>query len=129
MVIAFLFTTVAANATAIVGTNPISGMTLMTLILSSFILRKNWKGAWKTTWRDGRKNPSPNSGYPEAAVAGALGVQLGGKNFYFGRVEEKPLIGEPERSIDRNVAKESLRLMIVNSLIAVIIVIIIAIIV
>ncbi|MEW6511674.1 MAG: oligopeptide transporter, OPT family [Bacteroidota bacterium] len=38
VVIAFLFTTVAANAIAIVGTNPISGMTLMTLILSSFIL-------------------------------------------------------------------------------------------
>jgi putative OPT family oligopeptide transporter len=38
LVIAFLFTTVAANATAIVGTNPVSGMTLMTLILSSFIL-------------------------------------------------------------------------------------------
>lgn len=37
-VIAFLFTTVAANAIAIVGTNPVSGMTLMTLILSSFIL-------------------------------------------------------------------------------------------
>ncbi|HXF99585.1 MAG TPA: oligopeptide transporter, OPT family [Bacteroidota bacterium] len=38
LVIAFLFTTVAATAIAIVGTNPISGMTLMTLILSSFIL-------------------------------------------------------------------------------------------
>jgi putative OPT family oligopeptide transporter len=38
LVISFLFTTVAANATAIVGTNPVSGMTLMTLILSSLIL-------------------------------------------------------------------------------------------
>jgi putative OPT family oligopeptide transporter len=38
VVVAFLFTTVAANATAIVGSNPVSGMTLMTLILSSFIL-------------------------------------------------------------------------------------------
>ena len=38
MVISFLFTTVAANAIAIVGTNPVSGMTLMTLILSSFVL-------------------------------------------------------------------------------------------
>ena len=38
MLIAFLFTTVAANAIAIVGTNPVSGMTLMTLILSSIIL-------------------------------------------------------------------------------------------
>jgi len=37
-VIAFLFTTVAANAIAIVGTNPVSGMTLMTLILASVIL-------------------------------------------------------------------------------------------
>jgi putative OPT family oligopeptide transporter len=37
-IVAFLFTTVAANAIAIVGTNPVSGMTLMTLILSSFVL-------------------------------------------------------------------------------------------
>jgi putative OPT family oligopeptide transporter len=37
-IISFLFTTVAANAIAIVGTNPVSGMTLMTLILSSFVL-------------------------------------------------------------------------------------------
>ncbi len=38
MVIAFLFTTVAANAIAIVGSNPVSGMTLMTLIIASFIM-------------------------------------------------------------------------------------------
>ena len=38
MIISFLFTTVAANAIAIVGTNPVSGMTLMTLILSSVVL-------------------------------------------------------------------------------------------
>jgi adenosylcobinamide-phosphate synthase len=102
-----------------------SRLTALLFILSSIILRKNWTGAWRATWRDGRKNPSPNSGYPEAAMAGALGVQLGGKNFYFGRVEEKPLIGEPERSIDRKVAKESLHLMIVNSFIAVIITILV----
>jgi len=98
-----------------------SRLTALIFILSSFILGKNWRGAWRATWRDGLKNPSPNSGYPEAAMAGALGVQLGGKNFYFRRVEEKPLIGESERSIDRTVAKESLHLMIVNSFIAVII--------
>lgn len=48
LIVAFLFTTVAANAIAIVGTNPVSGMTLMTLILSSFILvgvgLKGWQG-------------------------------------------------------------------------------------
>lgn len=42
MVIAFLFTTVAANAIAIVGTNPVSGMTLMTLIITSLVLV--WSG-------------------------------------------------------------------------------------
>jgi putative OPT family oligopeptide transporter len=40
IIISFLFTTVAANATAIVGTNPVSGMTLMTLILSSIVLNQ-----------------------------------------------------------------------------------------
>jgi adenosylcobinamide-phosphate synthase len=102
-----------------------SRLTALLFVLSSFIVGKSWRGAWRMTWRDGRKNPSPNSGYPEAAMAGALGVQLGGKNLYFGRVEEKPLIGEDERPIDRNVAKESLRLMIVNSVIAVIIAILV----
>jgi adenosylcobinamide-phosphate synthase len=102
-----------------------SRLTALLFVLSSFILGKSWRGAWRMAWRDGRKNPSPNSGYPEAAMAGALGVQLGGKNFYFGRVDEKPLIGEPERPIDRTVAKESLRLMIVNSFVALIIAILI----
>jgi len=41
LIISFLFTTVAANATAIVGTNPVSGMTLMTLILSSIVLTRS----------------------------------------------------------------------------------------
>lgn len=48
-VISFLFTTVAANAIAIVGSNPVSGMTLMTLILSSVILvavGMNGTGVW-----------------------------------------------------------------------------------
>ena len=48
LIISFLFTTVAANAIAIVGSNPVSGMTLMTLILSSVILvsvgLKGWQG-------------------------------------------------------------------------------------
>jgi adenosylcobinamide-phosphate synthase len=47
------------------------------------------------TWmRDGSRHPSPNSGQCEAAAAGALGVQLGGRNVYGSRVEERPLLGE-----------------------------------
>jgi len=96
-------------------------ITAFLFILSSFILRKDWKSSGRVAWRDGRKNVSPNSGYPEAAVAGALGIQLGGENFYFGIPQEKPLIGEPKKSIHLKEVKESLYLMIVVSLIAVII--------
>jgi adenosylcobinamide-phosphate synthase len=47
-----------------------------------------------TTWlRDGLKHPSPNSGQCEAAMAGALGVRLGGRNVYRGRVEVRPTLG------------------------------------
>lgn len=44
--------------------------------------------------RDGRKHSSPNSGIPEAAAAGALGLRLGGPSTYGGVVVEKPFIGD-----------------------------------
>jgi len=50
--------------------------------------------AWRVLWRDGSRHPSPNSGYPEAAMAGALGVRLGGLNYYQGRPEMRPFIGQ-----------------------------------
>jgi adenosylcobinamide-phosphate synthase len=51
-------------------------------------------GALKIMLRDGRKHASPNSGMPEAAMAGALGVSLGGPSMYDGVIIEKPFIGE-----------------------------------
>lgn len=51
--------------------------------------------------RDGHKHASPNSGLAEAAYAGALGIRLGGKNFYQGVASEAHLIGEPEVSLCR----------------------------
>jgi adenosylcobinamide-phosphate synthase len=93
-------------------------LTAFFYVLSAFFLGKNWSGAWKIAWKDGRKNTSPNSGYPEAAVAGALGIQLGGKNLYFGKAVEKPLIGENRTPIGLNEVKGSLRLMMGTSLIA-----------
>ncbi len=48
-----------------------------------------------TVWlRDGRRHPSPNAGQCEAAMAGALGVRLGGANKYSGRVEVRPTLGD-----------------------------------
>ena len=45
--------------------------------------------------RDGRNHPSPNAGLVEAAVAGALGVQLGGRNLYDGLPLDRPTLGDP----------------------------------
>jgi len=47
----------------------------------------------RTMLRDGARHPSPNAGRPEAAAAGALGVRLGGRNVYSGRVEDRPVMG------------------------------------
>ncbi|HMQ64916.1 MAG TPA: cobalamin biosynthesis protein [Arachnia sp.] len=53
--------------------------------------------AWRIMNRDAHDHPSPNGGWCEAAWAGALGVQLGGRNVYFNRVEERGLLGDGPR--------------------------------
>jgi adenosylcobinamide-phosphate synthase len=47
--------------------------------------------------RDRNDHPSPNAGQCESAVAGALGVRLGGRNVYFGRTETRPFLGDGPR--------------------------------
>ena len=49
--------------------------------------------------REGKKHLSPNSGYPEAALAGLLGCRFGGPHDYFGELVEKPYIGDQEREL------------------------------
>lgn len=51
-------------------------------------------GSMRATWRDAHRQPSPNSGYPEAATAGALGIQLGGENWYRGSRSAKAFLGD-----------------------------------
>ncbi len=73
----------------------------------------------KTMLRDGKNHSSPNSGVPEAAIAGALGVQLGGQSYYFGKLVIKPTIGEPKRQLMAEDIKSSVRIMYVVSLLAI----------
>ncbi len=61
------------------------------------------KLAYRVTFRDGGNQPSPNSGYPEAAMAGALGVQLGGLNYYQGRPSLKATLGNPVVPLERGI--------------------------
>jgi adenosylcobinamide-phosphate synthase len=49
--------------------------------------------------RDARKHQSPNAGHPESAMAGALGVQLGGDAFYGGQLEHRATLGDAENPI------------------------------
>ncbi len=69
--------------------------------------------AWRIMCRDGKNHSSPNSGIPEAAAAGALGVRLGGTNWYFGRPVEKPTIGEPLKPLSASAYHGVVRLMYV----------------
>ena len=50
-------------------------------------------------WRNGRRHASPNSGYPEAALAGILDCRFGGPHTYFGQLFDKPYIGENDRQL------------------------------
>ncbi|TLN14080.1 cobalamin biosynthesis protein CobD [bacterium] len=65
--------------------------------------------------RDGGNHSSPNSGIPEAAAAGALGVRLGGANRYFGTVVEKPTIGDPLQQLSLESYRGAIRLMYIST--------------
>jgi adenosylcobinamide-phosphate synthase len=70
-------------------------LTAPLICLAAWLLRRRAGQSWKVLRRDARNHTSPNSGFAEAAVAGALGVRLGGLNRYFGKPSPKPTIGDP----------------------------------
>ncbi|OOM07401.1 adenosylcobinamide-phosphate synthase CbiB [Clostridium saccharobutylicum] len=70
------------------------------IIISSFILRYDYVNSFKIYKRDRYNHTSPNSAHPEAAMAGALDLQLGGDNYYFGKLVKKPTIGEKIKEIE-----------------------------
>ena len=72
------------------------------IVLVAFILKMDYKNSYKIYKRDKNNHSSPNSAHPEAAVAGALGLKLGGANYYFGKLVEKPTIGDELKKIEIN---------------------------
>ena len=74
-------------------------MSALLLVAAAWLAREDPKGAWRIWRRDRRNHASPNSAQTEAAMAGALGVQLAGPAWYFGQRDEKPTIGDPTRPI------------------------------
>jgi adenosylcobinamide-phosphate synthase len=76
-------------------------LTAVILVVCAFLMKLDWRAAISITWRDRRKHPSPNSGYPEAAVAGAMGIQLGGTNYYQGIRSRRPHLGDPVKPLEK----------------------------
>jgi adenosylcobinamide-phosphate synthase len=77
---------------------------------------KRFRYCWRVLFRDARKHPSPNSGWPEAAMAALLGVQLGGTNTYHGIVSRRPTIGDPLVPLQTNHIRQAIRIMVVTVL-------------
>ncbi len=74
-------------------------LTALSMVIAAFIIGKNYKKSMKILVRDCRNHTSPNAGFPEAAVAGALDIQLGGSSFYGGVLYRKPSIGDNSRRV------------------------------
>lgn len=71
--------------------------------------------SFKIMRRDGRNHTSPNSGVPEAAMAGGIGVRLGGPSTYGGEVVEKPYIGNADETDYQAAARQALAIATIAS--------------
>lgn len=92
------------------------------MILSSFFLRYDYKNAFKIYKRDRYNHASPNSAQTESVCAGALDVQLVGNAYYFGKLYEKPTIGDDIREINYDDIKKANRLLYCTSFISIVII-------
>lgn len=86
------------------------------IAVSSFIAGKDSKSSFLTMLCDGRKHPSPNSGWPEAAMAGALGIRMGGPSTYEGQLCIKPYIGEDKGSMQLSLIEDALTIAFISSI-------------
>ena len=91
------------------------------LPLGSLFTGFNFKDALKIGIRDRKNHKSPNCAFSEGAVAGALGIQLGGTNVYFGKEVYKPTIGDKTREIEIEDIVRTNKIMYSSSIISIII--------
>ena len=83
------------------------------MVISCFFCGKEFDGkrAWYIFKRDRYRHASPNSAQTEAVCAGALGIRLAGNASYFGKIVEKPYIGDAERAVETEDIKRANRLL------------------
>lgn len=88
------------------------------MILVSYLLGMDGKNAVRIYLRDKRKHKSPNAAQTESVMAGALDVELAGDAWYFGKLYEKPAIGDPLRAIVPEDIRRSHRLLYMTAVLA-----------
>jgi adenosylcobinamide-phosphate synthase len=90
-------------------------ITALLVPLSAAILGLRATDALRILIRDRRRHPSPNAGQAEAAVAGALGVQLGGLSYYSGIASNKPTLGDPIVPVEPEHILQANRILLITS--------------
>ncbi|MCF6335659.1 MAG: adenosylcobinamide-phosphate synthase CbiB [Spirochaetales bacterium] len=90
------FGTTAAILDDIVNFIP-ARLTGLLICMAGLFTKSSVRNAWKIMVRDHSNTASPNAGYPEAAMAGILGIQLGGNATYFGEIVIKQTLGDKQR--------------------------------
>ena len=106
----FYFGRVAARLDDVANFIP-ARITALLFIIAAFILHLDYKNAFDMMKRDAAKHPSPNGGYAEATVAGALNIQLGGINSYFGVPSFRAYMGDPNEFLNPQHILLTIRLM------------------
>jgi len=92
-------------------------LTAVLMVAAAALAGLDRRGAWRILRRDAGNAASPNAGWPEAALAGALSVRLGGPSTYFGRVVDKAFIGDaPPQPLNPGHYRGAVRLLYATSL-------------
>jgi len=91
-------------------------LTALLMVLAAGVVGLDPRGVWRILRRDAGNASSPNAGWPEAAMAGALGVQLGGPSTYFGQVVNKPCLGDPGTPLTAAHYRQAVRVLYATSL-------------
>jgi adenosylcobinamide-phosphate synthase len=90
---------------------PASRLSALWLTLAACMMPIAWpRGAWHAVWRDAHKHRSPNAGWPEAAMAGSLGLRLAGPRVYHGEVVADAWMGDGRAEADAGDVRRALRL-------------------
>ena len=90
------------------------------MALAAFVCGLDGKNAIRIYRRDRRNHASPNSAQTEAAMAGALDVQLAGNAYYFGKLYEKPTIGDSVRAVEVEDIRKANRLLYATAILGII---------